>query len=66
MYSKWIVFVLTLLSCMFLMAAAAPVADGDAGPAKRLQELQARRDGIVARRATPVNNAKRTKPSRKP
>jgi hypothetical protein len=35
---------------MFLMTAAAPVADGDAGPAKRLQELQARRDGIVARR----------------
>lgn len=49
MYPKWLILALTLLSCMFLMVSAAPVADGNV-PAKRLQELQARRDGIIARR----------------
>lgn len=66
MYPKWLVFVLTLLGCLFLMASAAPVAGGDNAPVKRLKQFQARRpdgDEPFGRRATPVDNAKRNKPS---
>ena len=53
MYPKWLVFVLTLLSCMFLIASAAPITGADVAPVKRLKQFQARRpnggDGIVAR-----------------
>lgn len=53
MYPKWLVFTLTFLSCLFLMASAAPVADGDAAPVKRLKQFQLRRssagDSVVAR-----------------
>jgi hypothetical protein len=53
MYPKWPVFVLTLLSCLFLMASAAPISGGDVAPAKRLKQFQIRRSssggGIVAR-----------------
>ena len=53
MYPKWLVFVLTLLGCLFLMASAAPVAGGDNAPVKRLKQFQARRpndDGTIGRR----------------
>jgi hypothetical protein len=53
MYPKWFAFILTLLSCLFLMASAAPVAGGELAPVKRLKQFQLRRpstgDTIVAR-----------------
>ncbi|KAF9650913.1 hypothetical protein BDM02DRAFT_3127415 [Thelephora ganbajun] len=67
MYPKWLVFVLTLLSCLFLMASAAPAADGNVTPVKRLKQFQLRRpsggDSIVARVGTVVEHAKRDVPS---
>lgn len=53
MYPKWLVFVLTLLSCLVFMASAAPVVGGGTPPVKRLKQFQLRRpsarDSIVAR-----------------
>lgn len=46
MYPKWLVFGLILLSGLFLMVSAAPVADGDA-PVKRFKQFQ--RKSITAR-----------------
>lgn len=54
MYPKWFLFILTLLSCLFLMASAAPVTGADVAPVKRLKQFQLRRpsagdDSIEAR-----------------
>jgi len=53
MYPKWLVFALTLLSFLFLITSAAPVAEGETAPVKRLKQFQPRRadadDNILAR-----------------
>jgi len=58
MYPKWLVVLLTLLSCLVFMASAAPVAAPSPALAKRLKQLQVKRGN-----GFPVEQAKRNYPS---